>query len=221
MTATVGRRQARRTALFLLYQWDLTGQPLTTLYEGTPDAFARRARGGRVGASGGAGRSGSPRPPRGGPPIGSVRSSGTSCGSPSTSSTARACRRRWRSTRRSCWRSATRRRTRAARERDPGACGQGTDGGGRVSGKRDGGGARAGRGAARAAEDDARGARAPCRRRERGGGGRGAHGARGARQAGRDRAREGARSRGSTLAAGCTVLTSCARSSRAFSTSSS
>ena len=37
---SVGRRQARRTALFLLYQWDLTGQPLTTLYEGTPDAFA-------------------------------------------------------------------------------------------------------------------------------------------------------------------------------------
>ena len=40
MTAAVGRRQARRTALFLLYQWDLTGQPLTKLYEGTPDAFA-------------------------------------------------------------------------------------------------------------------------------------------------------------------------------------
>ena len=40
MTAAAGRRQARRTALFLLYQWDLTGQPLTTLYEGTPDAFA-------------------------------------------------------------------------------------------------------------------------------------------------------------------------------------
>jgi transcription antitermination protein NusB len=37
---TGGRRQARRTALFLLYQWDLTGQPLTSLYEGTPDAFA-------------------------------------------------------------------------------------------------------------------------------------------------------------------------------------
>ena len=31
-----GRRQARRTALFLLYQWDLTGQPLTALYEGSP-----------------------------------------------------------------------------------------------------------------------------------------------------------------------------------------
>ena len=40
MMAAVGRRQARRTALFLLYQWDLTGQPLSALYEGTPDAFA-------------------------------------------------------------------------------------------------------------------------------------------------------------------------------------
>ena len=38
--AATGRRQARRTALFLLYQWDLTGQPLTALYEGVPDAFA-------------------------------------------------------------------------------------------------------------------------------------------------------------------------------------
>jgi N utilization substance protein B len=36
-----GRRQARRTALFLLYQWDLTGQPLTSLYEGEVDPFAR------------------------------------------------------------------------------------------------------------------------------------------------------------------------------------
>src|SRR5947207_14943897 len=38
---TVGRRQARRTALFLLYQWDLTGQPLASLYEGEVDDFAR------------------------------------------------------------------------------------------------------------------------------------------------------------------------------------
>ena len=38
MTTQVGRRQSRRTALFLLYQWDLTGQPLASLYEGTPDA---------------------------------------------------------------------------------------------------------------------------------------------------------------------------------------
>ena len=36
-----GRRAARRTALFLLYQWDLTGQPLTALYEGDVDPFSR------------------------------------------------------------------------------------------------------------------------------------------------------------------------------------
>ena len=36
-----GRRAARRTALFLLYQWDVTGQPLTSLYEGEVDPFAR------------------------------------------------------------------------------------------------------------------------------------------------------------------------------------
>ena len=38
---TQSRRQARRTALFLLYQWDLTAQPLASLYEGEVDAFAR------------------------------------------------------------------------------------------------------------------------------------------------------------------------------------
>jgi N utilization substance protein B len=36
-----GRRQARRQALFLLYQWDLTGQPLESLFEGEPQPFAR------------------------------------------------------------------------------------------------------------------------------------------------------------------------------------
>jgi N utilization substance protein B len=35
-----GRRAARRTALFLLYQWDLTGKPLASLYEGEADPFA-------------------------------------------------------------------------------------------------------------------------------------------------------------------------------------
>ena len=35
------RREARRTALFLLYQWDLTGQPLASLFEGEVDPFAR------------------------------------------------------------------------------------------------------------------------------------------------------------------------------------
>ena len=34
------RRQARRTALVLLYQWDLTGQPLGSLYLGDIDPFA-------------------------------------------------------------------------------------------------------------------------------------------------------------------------------------
>ena len=34
------RRQARRTALVLLYQWDLTGQPLGSLYLGDVDPFA-------------------------------------------------------------------------------------------------------------------------------------------------------------------------------------
>ena len=36
-----GRRAGRRTALFLLYQWDVTGQPLASLYEGEVDEFAR------------------------------------------------------------------------------------------------------------------------------------------------------------------------------------
>ena len=36
-----GRRAARRTALFLLYQWDVTGEPLASLYEGDVDPFAR------------------------------------------------------------------------------------------------------------------------------------------------------------------------------------
>jgi N utilization substance protein B len=35
------RRAGRRTALFLLYQWDVTRQPLASLYEGEVDAFAR------------------------------------------------------------------------------------------------------------------------------------------------------------------------------------
>jgi transcription antitermination protein NusB len=38
---TVGRRAARRTAFFLLYQWDVTGQPLGSLYEGEVDPYAR------------------------------------------------------------------------------------------------------------------------------------------------------------------------------------
>lgn len=38
---TLSRRAARRTALFLLYQWDLTRQPIGTNYDGEIDDFAR------------------------------------------------------------------------------------------------------------------------------------------------------------------------------------
>jgi N utilization substance protein B len=36
-----GRRAARRAALFVLYQWDVTGQPLASLYEGDLDPYTR------------------------------------------------------------------------------------------------------------------------------------------------------------------------------------
>jgi transcription antitermination protein NusB len=36
-----GRRAARRTALVLLYQWDVTGCELASLYEGEIDDYAR------------------------------------------------------------------------------------------------------------------------------------------------------------------------------------
>jgi N utilization substance protein B len=45
MTQHTGRRAGRRTALFLLYQWDLTGQPLASLYEGEPDECATELAG--------------------------------------------------------------------------------------------------------------------------------------------------------------------------------
>jgi N utilization substance protein B len=37
---TLSRREARKTALFLLYQWDVTGKPLASLYEGELDEYA-------------------------------------------------------------------------------------------------------------------------------------------------------------------------------------
>jgi N utilization substance protein B len=40
MSRATGRKTARRQALFLLYQWDLTGQELASLFEGEPDDFA-------------------------------------------------------------------------------------------------------------------------------------------------------------------------------------
>jgi N utilization substance protein B len=41
MTRAASRKTARRQALYLLYQWDLSGQELASLFEGEPDAFAR------------------------------------------------------------------------------------------------------------------------------------------------------------------------------------
>ena len=38
---TISRRQARRQALFLLYQWDLSGQPIGSQYAGELDPWAR------------------------------------------------------------------------------------------------------------------------------------------------------------------------------------
>jgi N utilization substance protein B len=35
------RREARRTAVVLLYQWDVSGRPLGSLYEGEVDPYAR------------------------------------------------------------------------------------------------------------------------------------------------------------------------------------
>jgi transcription antitermination protein NusB len=35
------RREARRAAVFMLFQWDLTGEPLGSTYEGDVDVFAR------------------------------------------------------------------------------------------------------------------------------------------------------------------------------------
>jgi N utilization substance protein B len=37
----ISRREARRAAVFILFQWDVTGQPLGTLYEGETDEWAR------------------------------------------------------------------------------------------------------------------------------------------------------------------------------------
>ena len=39
---SVSRREARRAAVFVLYQWDVTGTPLGSLYEGDVDEYTRR-----------------------------------------------------------------------------------------------------------------------------------------------------------------------------------
>jgi N utilization substance protein B len=37
----ISRREGRRAALFMLFQWDVTGKPLGSTYEGDVDEFAQ------------------------------------------------------------------------------------------------------------------------------------------------------------------------------------
>jgi N utilization substance protein B len=37
--STISRREARRAAVFMLFQWDVTGRPLGSLYEGDVDEY--------------------------------------------------------------------------------------------------------------------------------------------------------------------------------------
>ena len=37
----VSRREARRAAVFVLYQWDVTSSPLGSLFEGEVDAYTQ------------------------------------------------------------------------------------------------------------------------------------------------------------------------------------
>jgi transcription antitermination protein NusB len=40
--SAVSRREARRAAVFVLYQWDVTATPIGSLYDGEVDAYTRR-----------------------------------------------------------------------------------------------------------------------------------------------------------------------------------
>ncbi len=40
--STISRREARRAAVFMLFQWDVTGKPLGSLYEGEVDSYTLR-----------------------------------------------------------------------------------------------------------------------------------------------------------------------------------
>jgi len=38
----ISRREARRAAVFMLFQWDVTGRPLGSLFEGDVDEYTRQ-----------------------------------------------------------------------------------------------------------------------------------------------------------------------------------
>ena len=42
MSPEISRREARRAAVVMLYQWDVTEKPLGSLYEGEVDDYTRR-----------------------------------------------------------------------------------------------------------------------------------------------------------------------------------
>ena len=42
VVSTISRREARRAAVFMLFQWDVTGRPLGSLYEGDVDDYTRQ-----------------------------------------------------------------------------------------------------------------------------------------------------------------------------------
>ena len=43
--STISRREARRAAVFMLFQWDVTGRPLGSLYEGEVDDYTQQLAG--------------------------------------------------------------------------------------------------------------------------------------------------------------------------------
>jgi transcription antitermination protein NusB len=43
--SAISRREARRAAVFMLFQWDVTGRPLGSLYEGDVDEYTRHLAG--------------------------------------------------------------------------------------------------------------------------------------------------------------------------------
>ena len=43
--SAISRREARRAAVFMLFQWDVTGRPLGSLYEGDVDAYTQQLAG--------------------------------------------------------------------------------------------------------------------------------------------------------------------------------
>ena len=40
--SAISRREARRAAVFMLFQWDVTGRPLGSLFEGEVDSYTLR-----------------------------------------------------------------------------------------------------------------------------------------------------------------------------------